>query len=100
MGVRTIDREPRLKAALQGLAQARSRSVEIPAALVERQPRDHRVMRKDSTKPVAVLASVKALSEGLGVAGATAAATGGTSGGYYSGGGAGGGGEFDDLGGG
>lgn len=90
MGVRLIAREPRLHCALEGLAQARSRQNQLPATLVERQRRDHRLNRVDSTKPAAVLATVKALSEGQGVSGATAAAGGG---GYYSGdGGFGGGG--------
>lgn len=87
MGVKRIDREPRLAAALEGLAQSRSRSSEFPATITERQPRDRRTKRTDSTEPQAVLATVKAISEGKGVNGAAAAAGGG----YYGGGGGAGG---------
>lgn len=92
MGVRRIDREPRLSAAIEALTQSRSRSKQFPATLVERQRRDRRVNRADSTKPAAVLSTVKAISEGKGVNGAASAATGGSGGGYYGGGGGGGGG--------
>lgn len=91
MSVRIIAREARLLCALEGLRQSRSRQSQLPATLVERQRRDHRVAQFDSSKPVAVLATVKALSEGMGVDGANAAASGGGSG-YYDGGGFGGGG--------
>lgn len=96
MSVRIIAREARLFCALEGLRQARSRQSQLPSTLIERQRRDHRVAQFDSSKPAAVLATVKALSEGMGVAAANAAASGG-SGGYYDGGtggfGGGGGGE-------
>lgn len=93
MGIRIIAREARLQAALECLTQTRSRSKQFPSTTLERQPRDHRVSKRDSTKPAAVIASVAALSRGEGVAGATMAAGGS---GYYSGGsggGFGGGGE-------
>lgn len=93
MSIRTIARESRLALALEGLSQSRSRSKEMPATLVERQPRDRRTRARDSTKPVAVIATVKAISEGKGVRGANMAATGSESGGYISPGGDFGGGQ-------
>jgi hypothetical protein len=81
MPTRILSREGRLVAALDALDRSRSRSKEFPATVTERQPRDRRVTRRDSSKPVAVIATVRAISKGEGTRGAA------TSGGYYSGGG-------------
>lgn len=67
MPTRTIAREHRLYAALEGLRQTRSRRTRTPEVLTERQPRDHRVARRDSTKPVAVFETVNAIGNGDGV---------------------------------
>lgn len=50
-------------------------------------------MRHDSTKPAAVLATLKTISEGGNLSEAADSGGGGASGGYYGGGGFGGGGE-------
>ena len=89
MGLRTIARENRLAAAIEGLSQVRARSFGVPNTLTERQPRDRRLRRFDSTKPVAVLATVEAVSSQLNVNQINSAASGGSSGGgggYYGGG--------------
>lgn len=88
MPIRIIAREPRLDAALKALEQCRSRAFEFPSTVLERQRRDWRVKRFDSTKPAAVIASVAAVSEGGGVEAASTAAGGA----YYGGGGGGAGG--------
>lgn len=85
MGVRRIDYEPRLGACLAGLSNARARSRTIPSTLVERQRRDHRTNKLDSSKPAAVIATVAAITSGQGVSAAIGAASGGSGGGYYSG---------------
>jgi hypothetical protein len=82
MAVRNVDREPRLAAALKALDE-RSRAVRAQATLIERQRSDRRLKVFDSTKPVAVIATVAAIRAGLGL-GAAARQSGNT---YYGGGG-------------
>lgn len=82
MPVRIIAREHRLVACLEGL-RSRSRACEIPATLFERQSGDHRGKNRDSSAPVSVLATARALSQGQGMSGVLRAAGGAAA--YYDG---------------
>lgn len=74
--VRRIDFEARLGFAIAGLAQTRSRSKAIPNTLTQRQRRDHRAIRFDSTDPGSVFASIAVLGNGGGADDAIAAGSG------------------------
>jgi hypothetical protein len=87
MPTRIIARESRLAASLSSLNLARARSREVPSTLIERQPRDRRAPRFDSSKPVAVVSMVSALSKQQGINAASIAATGSSADLYYGSGG-------------